>query len=115
MILGTLGRQGSEKVLDNITAKIAAAGRDSVVILLSELSPAKLALFRDVDAFVQIACPRLSIDWGYAFDRPLLTPYELHVALGTIPWQDVYPMDFYAKDSLGPWTPNHAPPKPRAK
>ena len=24
---------------------------------------------------------QLSIDWGHSFDRPLLTPYELEVAL----------------------------------
>lgn len=40
---------------------------------------AQLALFDDVDAWIQIACPRLSIDWGYAFDKPLLTPYEAEV------------------------------------
>ena len=31
-------------------------------------------------------------------------------------WQDVYPMDFYANDSLGPWTVNneaHRPQRPR--
>lgn len=60
----------------------------------------------DVDCWVQIACPRLSIDWGYAFPKPLLTPYEALVALETREeWghgkQDVYPMDFYAKDGLG--------------
>lgn len=27
--------------------------------------------------WVQVACPRLSIDWGLAFDKPLLTPYEV--------------------------------------
>ena len=55
-------------------------------------------------AWVQIACPRLSIDWGRAFERaPLLNPYEAHVALGKITFKDTYPMDFYAKDS-GPWT-----------
>lgn len=27
--------------------------------------------------WVQVACPRLSIDWGEAFDKPLLTPYEV--------------------------------------
>lgn len=27
--------------------------------------------------WVQIACPRLSIDWGEAFGKPLLTPYEV--------------------------------------
>ena len=30
-----------------------------------------------------MACPRLSIDWGRAFEKaPLLNPYEAHVALG---------------------------------
>lgn len=90
------------------------------LILLSELSPQKLALFPQLTTFVQTSCPRLSIDWGYAFDRPLLSPYEASVALGRIGgWQGVtvgdkegkgaYPMDFYSDDSLGPWTPRHRP------
>lgn len=28
-------------------------------------------------SWVQVACPRLSIDWGEAFEKPLLTPYEV--------------------------------------
>ena len=28
--------------------------------------------------WVQVACPRLSIDWGYAFPKPLLSPYEVN-------------------------------------
>lgn len=52
---------------------------------------------------MQIACPRLSIDWGYYFKRPLLTPYELYVALGVAEWRSVYPMDYYAERG-GPWT-----------
>ena len=28
-------------------------------------------------SWIQIACPRLSIDWGYAFAKPLLSPYEV--------------------------------------
>lgn len=136
LILGTLGRQGSLKVLKYIESRIRAHNRDCVIILLSEVFPSKLALFKDVDAFVQVACPRLSIDWGTAFERPLLTPYELSVALGDAQWrlaEDVvvnkeengsvtirgseavvdsdtgYPMDFYASNSLGYWTPNHKP------
>ncbi|XP_052513477.1 2-(3-amino-3-carboxypropyl)histidine synthase subunit 1 isoform X3 [Budorcas taxicolor] len=57
--------------------------------------------------WVQVACPRLSIDWGTAFPKPLLTPYEAAVALRDISWQQPYPMDFYASSSLGPWTVNH--------
>lgn len=121
LILGTLGRQGSLKVMKYIQSRITHHNRKAVIILLSEVFPTKLALFNDIDAFVQVACPRLSIDWGTAFDKPLLTPYELSVALGDAKWaitdsdaavtdSENYPMDFYASNSLGYWTPNHKPP-----
>lgn len=29
----------------------------------------QLAAFADVDAWIQVACPRLSIDWGHFFDK----------------------------------------------
>lgn len=120
LILGTLGRQGSTKVLNYLQERLKMHGRECSVILLSEIFPSKLELFKDIDAFVQIACPRLSIDWGTAFSKPLLTPYELSVTLGDIQWRidDVpsdkdkglnYPMDFYATYSLGSWTPNYKP------
>ena len=32
-------------------------------------------------SWVQVACPRLSIDWGYAFPKPLLSPYEVRIPL----------------------------------
>ncbi|XP_059143770.1 2-(3-amino-3-carboxypropyl)histidine synthase subunit 1-like isoform X2 [Physella acuta] len=108
IILGTLGRQGSPKVMEKLKTQIKASGRDYIIVLLSEIFPDKLKLMSDVDAWVQVACPRLSIDWGAAFDKPLLTPYELNVALKVTPWQSTYPMDYYANDSLGPWTVNNA-------
>ncbi|KAG0181837.1 Diphthamide biosynthesis protein 1 [Apophysomyces sp. BC1021] len=107
LILGTLGRQGKPQIMDYLEKVIRDAGKDCVTVLLSEIFPGKLAQFSDVDAWIQIACPRLSIDWGYAFPKPLLTPYEAAIALGKAEWQEIYPMDFYANDSMGPWTPNH--------
>jgi 2-(3-amino-3-carboxypropyl)histidine synthase len=74
---------------------------------LSEIFPRKLNLFNDVDAWVQIACPRLSVDWGHFFDKPLLTAYELYVCLGEEKFRDIYPMDFYTVGS-GEWTNYHA-------
>ncbi|KAG8274124.1 2-(3-amino-3-carboxypropyl)histidine synthase subunit 1 [Homalodisca vitripennis] len=109
LILGTLGRQGSTKVLTNLKERLEAASKESVIILLSEIFPSKLELFQDVGAFIQVACPRLSIDWGTAFPKPLLTPYEAAVVLKNTEWRQNYPMDFYAAGSLGPWTPNHKP------
>ncbi|CAI9763641.1 unnamed protein product [Fraxinus pennsylvanica] len=34
---------------------------------------------------LMIACPRLSIDWGDAFKKPLLTSLGVEIALGDIP------------------------------
>ncbi|GAA5969251.1 hypothetical protein JCM11641_007528 [Rhodosporidiobolus odoratus] len=143
VVLGTLGRQGNLRVLKSVTKHLEAPPSASstalvrssplsstpfIPILLSELSPAKLALLNGISTIVQTSCPRLSIDWGYAFSRPLLSPYEAAVALGVHGargWKDMglgegeraktlengrrgkedYPMDFYADGSLGEWTP----------
>ncbi|KAF1997865.1 Diphthamide biosynthesis protein 1 [Amniculicola lignicola CBS 123094] len=118
IILGALGRQGNPHTLTLIENELKRRNIPSINLLLSEIFPGKLAMMSDVDAWVQIACPRLSIDWGYAFAKPLLSPYEALVALGVkdAPWLDeeegseqlqkkgrnnLYPMDFYAKEGLG--------------
>ncbi|MPC27989.1 Diphthamide biosynthesis protein 1 [Portunus trituberculatus] len=91
--------------------QLSAAKKSFVVVLLSEIFPAKLAAMSSVEAWVQVACPRLSIDWGASFPKPLLNPYEASVALRHAVWDTKsYPMDFYAHESLGNWTPNHKPP-----
>ncbi|OXG96123.1 diphthamide biosynthesis protein 1 [Cryptococcus neoformans A2-102-5] len=132
VLLGTLGRQGSLAVLKSIQNSLPADSLPPLLLLLSELSPAKLALLPNsqISTFIQTSCPRLSIDWGYAFSRPLLSPYEASVAVGRVKgWGGLslengkeggklegegdYPMDFYADNSLGDWTPRHNPPKPR--
>lgn len=60
----------------------------------SQVSPTKLAMLCGVDAWCQVACPRLSIDWGEAFHLPTLTPYEALVALGEVePWWAAAPAE----------------------
>lgn len=102
LILGALGRQGNPQTLDRLEAVLRGSGVEVVKIILSEIFPQKLAMFDDVDAFVQVACPRLSIDWGYAFEKPLLTPYEAMVMMDEDLWQaGYYPMDYYSRDGYG--------------
>ncbi|KAG9331963.1 hypothetical protein JZ751_016320 [Albula glossodonta] len=118
LIMGTLGRQGSPKILEHLESKLHSLGKTFTRVLLSEIFPSKLELLPEVDAWVQIACPRLSIDWGLAFSKPLLSPYEAAVALQQVEWQKVYPMDFYSNQSLGLWAVNHPdnqPPRPARK
>lgn len=86
IVLGTLGRQGNPKVLERLEEKMRQKGFDYTVILMSEISPTRIKLFEDsLDAWIQIACPRLSIDWGDAFEKPLLTTFEAEITLGFIP------------------------------
>lgn len=103
LILGALGRQGNPITLDTLEKKFSQRGKKVVKIILSEIFPQKLSMFDDIDAFVQVACPRLSIDWGYAFNKPLLTPYEAMVMMDEdTKWRDdYYPMDYYSKDGYG--------------
>jgi len=110
LILGALGRQGNPHTLTLIENHLNKQGTPFVNLLLSEIFPGKLAMFEDVECWVQIACPRLSIDWGHAFARPLLTPYEALVVLGDMEkWDEkrnlgddnTYPMDFYGNHGLG--------------
>jgi hypothetical protein len=83
LIMGTLGRQGNAKLVQHLREMIEDGGRRRVTLfLMSEIFPQKLAKIADVDCFVQVACPRLSIDWGYAFDRPLLSPFECAMVFG---------------------------------
>ena len=123
LILGTLGRQGNPAVLDRLERLFKSRNKETVVFLISEISPERIASLSEsggVDAFVQVACPRLSIDWGEAFVVPVLTPYEAYICLeGTEAWDDVntvlskdegekkevpsYPMKYYADDG-GEWT-----------
>lgn len=133
IVLGTLGRQGNPNILKRLERNMGEKGLSWTIILMSELSPARMALFEDsVDAWIQVACPRLSIDWGEAFGKPLLTPFEAEIALGLISgWWEMkddmscgrsggccgcddgveikagdnstdYPMDYYAQDG-GDW------------
>ncbi|PWU90672.1 putative diphthamide synthesis protein [Trypanosoma cruzi] len=98
LIMGTLGRQGSPRIVDRIIQMAERQGKTVNLLLMSEIFPERLSRLQDVDCYIQVACPRLSIDWGYAFDKPLLSPYEAEVALKAVEWgNDAYPMDHYSK------------------
>ena len=55
-----------------ISKRLETNGRKVVQIALRDVTPERLAPYRDIEAFVQTACPRISID-GFGFDRPVLS------------------------------------------
>ena len=102
VIFGTLGRQGSKGILNRINKLLNENNKDFINICLNEITEEKISQFKQCDCFIQIACPRLSIDWSNQFSKPMLTPYESYIAFGKIGKSDVYRMDNYANDT-GEW------------
>jgi 2-(3-amino-3-carboxypropyl)histidine synthase len=110
LILGTLGRQGSVGIFEKIQQLLRKRNIRTILLLMSEINVQRLetlSLAGKIDAFIQVSCPRLSIDWGHSMcDKPLLTPYEAFVTFGNEPYQKIYPMDYYSTKG-GAWTNFH--------
>lgn len=117
-VLGTLGRQGNENVYDRMIDRLRKHTNCKYLkMLMPEVVQDTLKELDKVDVWVQVACPRLSIDWGSFFKAPLLNPYEYAESIKLFIKKDLdssekdtelsYPMDFYAKNSRYDHTPNH--------
>lgn len=52
--------------------KLEERGKTVELIALRDITNDRLSQMRRIDAFIQTACPRISID-GYTFDRPVLS------------------------------------------
>ena len=55
-----------------IARRLEMNGRKVVQLAMRDVTPERLAPHREIDAFVQTACPRISVD-GFTFDRPVLS------------------------------------------
>lgn len=149
IIMGTLGRQGNPAIAQRIKDVIHQYNHQRqdhsqnnnnairhFVMLLSEISPTKLNLFsKKVHIWIQIACPRLSIDWGHYLTNqntvPVLNPYEFFCCFNPdLLWykrensnnseietkqmlHSAYPMDYYSYQG-GPWSNYHETNKSRS-
>ena len=69
--------------------KLEKSGRNTTLLALKEITSEALLQFPDTEAFVNTACPRVSIDDQTRFCRPVLTPNETLVALGEMSWEQL--------------------------
>ena len=67
-------------------------GKKGYLLALEHVGP-ELIDFYPVDAFVNTACPRIAIDDAVKYGKPLVTPFELEVALGEKKWETGYQFD----------------------
>jgi 2-(3-amino-3-carboxypropyl)histidine synthase len=92
IIIGEKRGQLHKGLAFKLEKMIEEKGKRAYFLYLNEITPDNLLPFRKLDAFVNTACPRISIDDAAKFKRPLLTPVELEIVLGAREW-DEYRLD----------------------
>ncbi|KAG8677998.1 Diphthamide biosynthesis protein 2, partial [Ceratobasidium sp. 395] len=90
ILVGTLGVASYIPLMAHLRQILAKAQKKSYTISVGKLNPAKLANFMEIECFVLVACPENS-----EFYRPIITPFELEIALGEDrSWTGEYVLDF---------------------
>jgi len=72
-----------------IKKKFEDKGKRIIVLTMTEISNDKLLNFYDIEAFVELACPRIAIEDYAKYEKPLLTFREALVAIGEIKQEDL--------------------------
>lgn len=92
IIIGEKRGQMRKRLALKLKNLLEGKGKKAYLLYLAEITPDALLPFRKLDAFVNTACPRVSVDDAAKFKRPLLTPVELEIVLGKREWGD-YQLD----------------------
>ncbi|KAG0085031.1 Diphthamide biosynthesis protein 2 [Podila epicladia] len=93
--VGTLGVASYMTMIQHLKALIESKGKKAYTFVMGKLNVAKMANFMEIDCFVYVACPENSLIDSKEFYRPIVTPYELEIALSkSREWTGEYVTDF---------------------
>lgn len=92
-IIGVLvGLKPGQKHIDSalkVKALAEKTGRKAFLLAGREITPEVLLEFPSIDAYVNTACPRISLDAPGKFQKPILTVNEFIVVCGEVSWMDM--------------------------
>jgi 2-(3-amino-3-carboxypropyl)histidine synthase len=88
------GQKRLEEAL-TIRERLEKSGRDAYLFAVREITPEMVMNFPTVDAFVNTACPRVSLDAPSKFHKPVLTPNEATVVIGDLSWKELCKKGFF--------------------
>ena len=87
-----IGLKPGQKHLDNVLhlKELAEkAGKTAYLLAAREITPETLLEFPTIDAYVNTACPRVSLEATGKFGKPVLTVNEFMVACGVSSWENL--------------------------
>ena len=68
---------------------IEKSGRTACLLAINEVTPESLLEFPTIDAYVNTACPRISLEAPSKFSKPVLTVNEFMVVSGESSWENL--------------------------
>jgi 2-(3-amino-3-carboxypropyl)histidine synthase len=83
-----LGQKRFEDAL-RVKELIEKHGKTAYLLAIREVTPEALLDFPTIDAYVNTACPRISLDAPEKFAKPILTVNEFMVVSGEASWQSM--------------------------
>jgi diphthamide biosynthesis protein 2 len=81
ILINTLSVKNYLHMVDHVKSRIAAAGKKSYIFVVGKLNAAKVANFSEVGGWVVIGCWESSLIDSKDFYKPVITPFELDLAL----------------------------------
>jgi len=88
IIVGLKSSQMNVPLAKRLKDILEANGQSAILISASEVIPETLESFTDLEAYVEISCPRISTDDQERYRKPILNPEEVMIALGKKSWDD---------------------------
>jgi 2-(3-amino-3-carboxypropyl)histidine synthase len=89
VLIGLKSGQKRLKEAVKIKEKLQKSGRKATLLALREITSNALMQFPNIDAFVNSACPRISLDDTPDFLKPILSLSEALVMLGEMDWEEL--------------------------
>ncbi|OQS05688.1 diphthamide biosynthesis protein [Thraustotheca clavata] len=95
ILMGTLGVAKYLDVVNTMQSLISKCGRKSYTFVVGKINVPKLSNFAEIDLFVLVACPENTLFDSTEYFKPIITPYELSLALDdSLQWSAQYKSDF---------------------
>ncbi|CAI9728870.1 2-3-amino-3-carboxypropylhistidine synthase subunit 2-like [Octopus vulgaris] len=95
IVVGTLGVSDYLQCVHRMESIIKKAEKKSYTFVVGKLNVAKLSNFLEIDIFVLVACAENSLIDSKEFFKPIVTPFEVEIALNSSrEWTGDYYTDF---------------------
>ncbi|KAJ5895047.1 hypothetical protein N7495_006738 [Penicillium taxi] len=99
ILINTLSVKNYLHIVEHVKERIASAGKKSYMFVVGKLNAAKIANFSEIGGWVVIGCWESSLVDSKDFWKPVITPFELELALKSDAerlWTGAWQSDFQA-------------------